>query len=329
MSVISISIEESAEQISLGIPRYITITTNILATIFYTLDGTTPTSFSNIYIEPISLPRDRLSLTLSVFANNGVNSSSIITETYTSNFVSSNTRLPHSSTSVSINANNQGLYPFGNNNTDESSQFLNPADSGITVNNTELPSTSTGWDGAGNPNAYTNELYNNENYSIIYSTKNRIGETGDLIGTLPARVTVIQEVPPAESTEQFRSTFDPRATVIFQDLTKENPNNPAQINRQSFTLDSKNSRDNNSYFTAGLDAPPVSGSFLRQHYNPRTNMMTYYYLDTWTNKWVISTQPYVNNSGSDGNMSGPSSSGRSPGSRYVFEWQNFPRRVLF
>lgn len=329
MTVISISVEESAEQISLGIPRYITMTTNISATIFYTLDGTTPTLFSNIYIGPISLPRDRLSLTLSAFANDGVNSSSIITENYISNFVSSNTRLPHSSTSASVGENIQGLYPFGNNNTDESIQFLNPADSGITVNNTELPSTSTGWDGAGNPNAYTNELYNNENYSIIYSTKNSIGETSNLIGTLPARVTVTQEVPPAESTEQFRSTFDPRAYVIFQDLTKEDPNNPAQINRQSFTLSSENSRDNNAYFTTGLDAPPVSGSFLRQHYNPRTNMMTYYYLDTWTNKWVISTQPYVNNSSFDGNMSGPSNSGRSRGSRYVFEWQNFPRRVLF
>lgn len=329
MAVISISIEESSEQICLGIPRYVTLLTNVSATIFYTLDGSTPTLFSNIYISPISMPRDKLSVTLSVFANDGTNSSPIITETYISDFVSSNTRLPHSSASSPVGENVGGLYPFGNNSSETSSQFLNPADSGITVNNTALPSTSTGYDGSGNQNAFTNEAYNTENYSIVYSTTNSIGETGNLIGTLPARVTVDQPIPPSESTEQFRSTFDPRAYVIFQDLTKENANNPPQINKQHFSLESQNSRDNNSYFTSGLDAPPVSGSFLRQHYNPRTNMMTYYYLDTWTNRWVISTQPYVNNSGSDGNMSGPSNSGKSPGSRYVFEWQNFPRRVLF
>ena len=53
MAVITITINESSDQILAGIPKYITLTTNIPATIFYTLDGTTPTTLSDMAVGQI------------------------------------------------------------------------------------------------------------------------------------------------------------------------------------------------------------------------------------------------------------------------------------
>lgn len=328
MTVISVTIEESSEQVMAGIPKYLTITTNVAAVIFYTLDGTEPSLFSDIYTGPIFLPFDRLAITLKVFANDGVDSSTVLTETYQTNMIQ-NARLAHSGTDASAGDNLPSLYPFGTNPLQPTTTFTNPADVGITVFNPALPSTSTGFDGSGNETGFTNEPYNIENYQINYSTRNAQGETGLGVGTLPATATIDAEVPEPEQTDQFSNTFDPRAFVIFQDFSRDDPNDPPQINRQFFTLENpERARDGNAYYNTGLDSPPVSGSFLRSHYNPKDNTMNYYYLDTWTNKWIISKQQHINNNTSTGNMAGVTNS-RARGAGMVFEWLPFARRVLF
>jgi hypothetical protein len=328
MTVISVSIEESSEQIMSGIPKYLTITTNVTAVIFYTLDGTTPTLFSEIYTGPIYLPTDKLSVIFKVFANDGITSSSILTETYQTNIIG-NTRLAHSGTDAQAGENLPGVYPFGTNPLQPTTTFTSSAEVGVTVLNPDLPSTSTGFDGSGNETGFTNEPYNIENYQINYSTRDAIGQSGLGIGTLPAKTTINPAVSDPEETNQFTATFNPRAFVIFQDFSKATPSDPAQINRQFFTLeDGEKARDGNAYYNSGLDAPPVSGSFLRSHYNPKDNTMNYYYLDTWTNKWIISKQQYVKTGSFDGNMSGVVNN-RAKGSQYVFEWLSFTRRVLF
>jgi hypothetical protein len=133
-----------------------------------------------------------------------------------------------------------------------------------------------------------------------------------------------------EETQQFTNLFDPRAMVIFQDFSKEDPNDPPQINRQFFTLENpERARDGTFYFNTGLDASaPISGSFVRAHYNPRTNTITHYYRDSWSNKWIISTAPYQPNGTFDGNMAA-TAMGTKSGAGVVFEWLPFTRRVLF
>jgi hypothetical protein len=74
--------------------------------------------------------------------------------------------------------------------------------------------------------------------------------------------------------------------------------------------------------------PANSGSFVRSEYNPRDNTMTYYYFDSWSNRWIISKNPYTPTGGYDGNLSAIPLS-KTKGSRFVFEWRVFPRRVLF
>lgn len=331
MAVISVAVTASEEQVVAGIPRTVAISTNIPASIFFTLDGSVPTLFSTMYTGPIFMPTDRLSVTLNILATNGMDTSPIVSEVYVTNMAEgTNARLAHSATDADAGSNIPDLYPFGTNPIQPNADFINPADAGITVDNPAIPSTPTGFDGAGNPVGFTNQPFDLTNYSIKYSTTDRIGQTGPGIGNLPASVKVEAESAPPETSNQNSNMFDPRAFVIFQDASTENPNDPPHINRMHFSLENpEKARDGNHFYTAGLDAPPVSGTFLRSHYNPRTNNITYYYLDTWTNKWIISTAPYVPSGTWDGNMAGRAAAGGSAGAKYVFEWLPFTRRVLF
>lgn len=330
MPVISITVTVSEEQVVAGVPKTVAISTNIPASIFYTLDGSDPTLFSTIYTNPIFLPTDQLSVTLKIMASNGMDSSPIVTETFVTNMAEgTNARLPHSGTEAQPGSNIPDLYPFGTNPIQPNAPFTNPADAGITVDNPALPQIPSGFDGSGNPTGFTNAPYDLTNYSIRYSTTDAQGQTGQGIGNLPATAKIEPEIPPPETTDQNSNLFDPRAFVIFQDAATENPNDPPHINRMHFSLENpEKSRDGNHFFTAGLDAPPVSGSFLRSHYNPRTNTITYYYLDTWTNKWIISTAPFNPSSFGASNMANMALS-KQPGAGFVFEWLPFTRRVLF
>lgn len=326
MTVISIIISESSDQIISGIPRSIDITTNIPATIFYTLDGSDPTLFSTIYTDSIYLPND--SVTVKVLATNGVVFSPIITQEYDTNMLQ-NARLPHSATDAQAGSNLPNLYPFGTNPSQPTTQFLNPGDAGITVDNPDLARISTAFDSSGNPAAFTNNEYNLENYSIQYPTRDYQGNYSTGTGTLPGQVDVQTEQPIPEETEQFTKLFDPRAFVIFQDVANENPEDPPNINREFFSLENfEKIRDGVSYFNSGLDAPPVMGSFLRSHHNPRDNTITYYYYDSHANRWIISKTPYTPTGTFDGNLANMVFS-RNKGAGIVLEWRPFPRRVLF
>jgi hypothetical protein len=330
MSVICVTIINSEEEVIAGIPRTVTITTNIPALIFYTLDGCVPTLFSTQYIGPIFLSTQQQTIILNVLATNGTYSSPIITEIYQTDLVDGNTRFAHNNTNAPPGYNLQQLYPYGDNPIHPEVIYSNPADVGVTVDNPALPSISTGFDGQGNPNAFTNQPYDMVNYNIIYPTQNAEGEGGLANNTLPGKV---QSNPPVssigpEQTDQFSNTFDPKAFVIFQDASQENPNDPLAVNRMHFTLENnERARDGNAYFNTALDAPPVSGTFLRSHYNPRTNETTYYYIDTWTNRWIISTQPNNPIGPFDGNLATKYTTGDGAG--VVFEWLTFTRRVLF
>ena len=326
MAIISVTVLESSEQVTAGIPRSVTISTNISATVFYTLDGTDPTLLSEMYISPILFPTDLLKIELRILATNGILFSPIIIEVYQTNMLV-DARLPHSATDAQAESNIPGLYPFGTNPIQPNAQFLSPAEAGITVDNPAKTQIPSGYDGNGNEVGFTNEPYNLENYSIVYTTKNSQGQPS--VGNLPANVKIEIPAAPPEETQQFSNLFDPRALVIFQDFSKEDPNDPPQINREFFSLeDNEKVRDGNNYYNSGLDAPPVMGSFLRSHYNPRDNTITYYYLDTHTNKWIISKTPYKPTGTFTGNLSGMALS-KNKGAGFVMEWLPFTRRVLF
>src|SRR5271166_4806617 len=353
MAVISVTITQSSDQVVAGIPKNVSVSTNIPATIFYTLDGSDPTLFSTMYTGPIFLPFDQLLITLSILATNGVDASPVVVEQYMTDIVNSNARLPHAATTAHAAHIKPDDYPFGTPPFEPKQGYLNPAESGVTVYNPAKPAQPTAFDGAGNPTAYTNKPYNTSHYQIEYTNRDAEGNTnigligngqiGGPLGNIPGTVTLpegtIGDIQPntaqtgqqgPEETNQFTTMFDPRAMVIFQDFSQEDPSDPPMINRQYFSLeDPERVRDGTLYFNTGQDASaPVSGSFVRAHFNPRNNTITHYYRDSWSNRWIISTSPYQPNANFDGNLA-QSVMGFKSGAGQVFEWLPFARRVLF
>jgi Chitobiase/beta-hexosaminidase C-terminal domain len=326
MVAINITITESKEQIVSGIPRRIFLSSNIIATIFYTIDGSDPDTSSEIYLGSIVSPN--YNFTLKVFASNGSVNSPIITETYATSIVN-NTRLPRAAVDGDPSQIFEDLYPFGTNAPQPELPYLNPSKAGVTVNDPTKEQFSNAFDADGYATTFTNLPFNSENYSILYSEKNARGETGPNIGTIPAKVTSTPVKTIPEQSNQFSKLFDPRALVIFQDLTKENPNDPPVINKEFFSLEGDHARDGMNRFTSGLDSEPLTGSFIRSHHNPRDNTITYYYRDSRTNRWIISKSAYIPNGTFDGNLSTSIIGNRKPGSRFIFTWNPYRGRFLF
>jgi len=330
MAAISLTISESEEQIISGIPRTISIEANVPATIFYTLDGSIPTTMSDVYTGPIYLPVGPLEVILKIFATNGTDNSAVITNEYKTNIID-NTRLPGSPVSpVNIN-NNISLFPFGTNAPQPQGIYLNPSKAGITVLDPNLPSEPNGFDADGNQAIFTNKPISLENYDIIPSQTNNLGEPE--IGNIPFKADITGSRYPeeyrTESSDTSDKLFDPKALVIYQDASLEDKTNPPIINRQNFTLENKELiRDGVFNYTTADEMGAGGGSLLRQHYDPRTNQITYYYYDNTNCRWIISKATYEPNGKEPGplyNMVFP----RQQGSQgKVFPWIPFMRRVL-
>jgi hypothetical protein len=327
MAVISIQITESDDQVSSGIPRLLTITSNIVCNIFYTFDGSDPDFSSSIYTHPIVTPSNLNPLIFKVFATNGIDSTAIITQEYSSN-ISDGVRLSRPTTSADVGESSPNRYPFGTGPIDLDGQYVNSSNSGQTVNDPSLDQIPNGYDGQRDLDGYTNLPYTSENYNIKYSTTDSLGQYGKGIGTLPGNTGSIPKTSPPEETDRYSSFFDPRAMVIFQDVSKENPDDPPQINRQFFTLNSDSSYYGDYLYNTGADVIAPSGSFVKSHYNPKDNTITYYYYDNSVNKWIISKTEFKSKSPNVGqlyNIFAP----RDKSLGFVFQWRMFTRRVLF
>lgn len=83
MSIVVLTFTSSEEEISSGIPRYVTIESNVPATIYFTLDGTTPTAGSQIYTDPVEIPDGQTSIILSAFGvDSGLIAGPILIQTF-------------------------------------------------------------------------------------------------------------------------------------------------------------------------------------------------------------------------------------------------------
>lgn len=322
MTVISLTVIQSPEQIVSGIPRFLTITANIPCTIFYTTDGTTPTLFSSIYITPIALPTDQLTLTVQIFATDGVNNSPVIIETYQPDIVDGGLRTPHAGTNAPAQSRPKvDPYPFGSPPLSPGQMFLGIGAAGYTTDDPLLPQTPTGFDGAGNPDGYTNEPVigiPTKTQPILASTTDQEGQSGYGIGTLPKH-SVAPVIPPPEYSDVSSKLFDPRALVITFDTTQpQDPGLPPFIVGQQFSLeDVERVRSGNQFYNVGIDhIQPATANFLRQHYNQVDNTFTYYFFDRIMNRWLIQKSAFTG----QGITSYSANMVFGNGNKNVFQW---------
>ena len=330
MAVITITINESSDQILAGIPKYITLTTNIPATIFYTLDGTTPTTLSDMAVGQIELPTNQPSVVLKMFATDGVTTCPIITNTF-SHIIVPNRNPRDKITGLSPSGPlGPDPFPFGDHSPIQPVQYGNIG--GITIDDPDVVGIPDGFDGTGTgtPSNETDQPL--ETYSFEYSETDSIGERGHGIGTLPAEVTILIPPAPPQSSDANSALFNPKALVIFQDGTKP-PEDPDQslLNRPFFNLENPEVvRDGITFSTTALEGSVPHGSFLRPHFNPRDNTNTFNYRDSLTNRWIISKEPFKAKNPDLGALYKVVMPVRrqSNGIGKVFKWVPFRRRVL-
>lgn len=328
MTVISISITESTQQIISGIPRTITVSTNIPATIFYTLDGKDPTTDSSIYIGPVTLPTNNSSVTFKVFATNGLNSSPIIDKFYAPTIT--NDRRPHDTViGLTSGPGVQDTFPFGDNGP------LNPVTygntGGIVVDNPSIPNIPDGYDGTATGTYADGTDLPLTSYQFIYSTSNSLGETGRGIGTLPSITTILVPKPmsPSSSSKASDKFFNPKAMVIYQDSREMPYDDVSQLNRGIFSLqNAERSRNGALLLNTAFDSSSPTGSFLRSHYNQRENTITYYYRDSDTGRWIISVEPYQPKNSNIGSLYKMVLPSRQQGIGFVWKWIPFMSRKL-
>lgn len=325
MAVVSLTITESSTQLISGIPRDVSVSANIPSTIFYTLDETEPSISSNIYTSAIILPTDEGKVVLKLFATNGTDSSSIITREYSSNI--SNIRRAYSEVFGLDNPkNNESLFPFGDNAPNLNIRYGNYA--GEIVDAPDVPTILDGYDADGYAVGSTDKPI--DEYKIIYSETDSEGQIGRGIGTLPSDVKVLPPEPEYPETQSSVTSkfFNAKAAVIYQD-SRETPFDPdiIQINRQFFNLENPEVvRDGATLFNTGFDGQAPTGSFLRQHFNPRDNTITYYYRCSATNRWIISKEPFTPKI--DLNLFNIVFSPRDKGVGFIYKWVPFVGRKL-
>lgn len=339
MSVISITISPSAKQTLPGIPDSISLSTNEPATIFFTLNGATPDVYSSIYLIPIVMPQNLLSVMLTIFATNGVDNSAIITQTYSTTpdqlpAFHPGAKVSHSATTnLNNTSTTNSLFPFGTDGQNPNYRYTGTQNAGITVYDPSKPATPAGFDGSGNPGAFVNnQTSSNIQFKQVYSTTNAEGEVSIGVGNLPAKTKIVGNPYAKEYVQEQSSTadklFNPRAMVVYQDVSNEDPLTPVIINRGEFSLENPEIvRDGALLFNSSLDIPPTQGSFVRREFNPRTGNFTCYYRDNTVNRWIISTFPYQPTKQDVGalyQMVFP----RDPGVGMVFKWVWNQRVVL-
>lgn len=331
MAVISLTIEESAFQKVAGIPYSISITTNVPATIFYTLDNTEPTLSSSVFIDSIVLPDNLTSVTLKTFATDGTDTSAVVTKIYRTFLTGRNARDKITGLNdVTIGA----TYPFGSQDPGGPAIFGNMA--GQIVDSPDIVGIFDGYDGTatGTPSNETDVPI--DDLDLVFSETDSIGQRGRGIGTLPANVVAvlpppIQEnsIPSSGSSDANSPFFNPKALVIFQD-NREEPFDPERvvINRQFFsTADSERTRNGRHFFTTGEEGNIAYGTMLKPQYNPREGTVTYYYRDSETNRWIISKVAFTPKTPNLFNYS-TIVFGRDSATGKVFKWIPFKYRQL-
>ncbi len=324
----SITITNSPIQKVAGIPVSVVISTNIPATVFYTLDGSTPTVASTVYIDPIVLPTNSGQVTLSLISYDGIELSPVITELYGVNHNGLNHSL--AITTFVDNINNKTPFPYS------SSPFMDLpyavyGGTGLdAVNDPSEIQIPDGYDGTatGTPSNYTNKPLTD--YQLIYSETNYLGQYGKGIGTVPATVTPVVDTynSPPQYSETNSPTFNPKARFIYQDGTKEpyDSEHPV-VMRPFFSLERPDKIRDGAMMTTS-DVQPPTGSVLVPRYNPADNTMNYYYFDSRSCRWIISKEPYVQHK--DPNPLGLQHMvfDRGAGPWKVYRWILFKNRVL-
>jgi hypothetical protein len=325
MALITVTIIESERQRISGVPEFVTLSTSIPSTIYYTLDGTDPSTYSLVYAGgELSLPTNQPSVTLKIFATNGADSSAIIERHFRPNIILGRQSHDRVILSGADCDDCDKTFPYATSSSGIPAAWTSIGTDDLIVDKPGVDNIFDGYDGMGNVVGGTD--LNLSEYLIKFSDSNRQNtERGRGIGTLPSEVTIAPKEAPPTSSDRNDNLFNPRALVIYQDSrTPPDDPNVVNINRQFFSLpNAEVYKDGALLNTTGLEGNVPTGSLLRTHFNPRDNTMRYYYFDSQALRWIISIEPFTPPSARTHGLQNIVFSSRGAGDRKVFRWIPF------
>lgn len=283
-----------------GIPEFVKITTNISAIIYYTLDGSLPTSFSTQYSDPIKMPTDVGSITLSAVAyyTDGYGNlvpSQVLTKTYAQDTMRQGEHIRP--------LNFQGLvymYPGGKN----------------------IPFW---YDAVGEATVFIDISKEQLLKQIKVSDRNSDGSKRDdgeyfVVEKADFTETVSRNDDPVSkyADPNLDEKFDPNALVIVVDGREQrNMSAPAIINGPHMSLRDPKKNFGGVDFISTAGSNNVSGSLTKYHYNREKGIIVFYYRDSNTGRSVKSIQTLP-----EGATKKVNSVITNP---VVFKWNNFGR----
>ena len=285
MVVITLSAVPSTMQLVSGIPQNVTLVVNVAAIIFYTVDGTEPTTSSSVYTGPIVLSTQGSAVRLQAFATDGTSTSSTLDITYRTDVM--NSRYPQSKfTFAEPFGVDAGLAGYSGTRHSPNGTFERINDNSYDL--ASLPYTY--FDGYDADGYFPKTDYNEEIpiYSLKYSEENVYGQS---VGMLPSSAKIIYMPPPPEADNAWNPVFNPKAQVLFVDSRE--PSDVLTI-LKPFYFDADVGQDYGSFLYSSYNSEGnflTTGTFLKSHYNPKDNTLTFYYRDSLTNRWIISVEP--------------------------------------
>jgi len=270
MAVITITAIQQGPFFISGIPNNVILTTNVPATIFFTLDGTEPNLFSQIYLAPIDLPTTG-TVRLRVLAVSGADTGrlSVVYSTDSSE-LSAPRRLPaDGGASVVVDAYGVDPVVLDGYKPDDIGEVIIPARyADKLLKCYEIKCSRTGPDGYGPGTCVT-------------------------LGPVPAEQRELASAvdPEASSPNDDNVFFNPRSLYIVLDgRDGYGDESVYPINRPwGSSVDVVKYLQGRELLGS---SPYISGSHLRTFYNPDKGIAVAYYLDMNEQRWIKSIQNY-------------------------------------
>jgi hypothetical protein len=302
MGVIIITAIQQGPFLISGIPNNIILTTNVPSTIFFTLDGSEPNMFSQVYLEPITLPTTG-TIRLRALAISGPHSGKldVTYSTDSTDLAIPPRRLP-SEGGAGVVVDAYGVDP-------RVLDGYKPNDAGDVII----------------PARYADKLL--KCYDIKYS---RVGPDGYGPGTL------VWLGPIPEEQREEASPVDPEPSSPNDDNVYFNPRSLYIV------MDGRDGYEDQSVYPinrpwgSSLDvvkylqgrellgsSPYVSGSHIKTFYNPDKGIAVAYYLDMNEQRWIKSIQNY-----NPENVPQRIGDRRQTGQPLVFRWVYNKRSVI-
>jgi len=270
MAVLSITLTGSTRQLISGIPQLVSISTSIPSLIFYTLDGTLPTTSSSVYTATIEMPGE-IGVRLRVLAKSGA--------------LTAYSDVTYSTDATSLTAGRR----------------VSITGLGILVDGFSEPDLLADGYGLDANNATTVPLreYDKElvNYDIKYSRTGVGGEgEGTLISigypdpdVLERQYSAVEESPSSPNNDNIN--FNPRSLYVFIDGRDGYSDQSVLIINRPYgsTMDLTKYYNGASMYA---QHPYISGGLLRPIYDTQKGTAYFPYWDSNELRWVISYQRF-------------------------------------